>query len=235
MPPICVSRHRARHLLMILGLLTGVCVALPGDECQAQAIGRLYASKPPPGYSYVRVVPSNASSAVSRIQMNAQSIDVTENAAATAYRAVPGNEPLRLSVAGARVDGEISPRPDSYLTVAITKDGAEWRARSIDEGQGAADGLKARLRFFNLVPDCAAVLKIKDGPVVFANASFATMLSRSINPVSARLDGSCGENHGSLDLPELHAGDSYSVFLRADAGKIILSGQLDETEAYRER
>lgn len=235
MPPICVSRHRARPFLMIIGLLTGVCVALPGDACRAQAIGRLYASKPPPGYSYVRVVPSHASPAMPPIQVNAQPINVTESAAATAYRAVPGNEPLRLSVAGTRVSGEITLQPDSYFTVAITKDGGEWLARSIDEGQGAADGLKARLRFFNLVPDCAAVLKIKDGPVVFANASFASMLSRSINPVSARLDGSCGESHGSLDLPELHAGDSYSVFLRTDAGKIILSGQLDETEAYRER
>lgn len=235
MPPICVSRHRARHFLMIAGLLTGLCVALPSGACQAQAIGRLYASKPPPGYAYIRVVLSNASPAELPIQMNTRQINVTERDAATAYRAVPGNEPLRLSVAGTQVSGDIIPRPDSYATVAIAKDGMEWRARIIDEGQGTSDGLKARLRFFNLVSDCKAVLKITDGPVVFANASFASMLSRSINPVSARLDGSCGESHGSLDLPELHAGDSYSIFLRADAGKIILSGQLDETEAYRER
>lgn len=233
MPTTCVSRHRARHAPIIVGLLATLSVVLTGMTGQAQEIGRLYASKPPPGYAFVRVVQIFALPPMPPLQLNAEQIKLTDGA--TFYRAVPGSQPLRLTVAGRKVGGEIVPRPDSYLTVAIERVGEDWQSRVIDEGHGAADGLKAQLRFFNLVPDCAAVLKITDGAVVFSNASFASMLSRSINPVTARLNAVCGDREGSLTLPALRAGDSYSMFLRADDGKIILSGQLDETEAYRER
>jgi hypothetical protein len=36
-------------------------------------------------------------------------------------------------------------------------------------------------------------------------------------------------------LPQLRAGDYYSIFLRKDAERLRLTGQLDETEPYRER
>ena len=91
------------------------------------------------------------------------------------------------------------------------------------------------MRFFNLVPDCTAALRISDGPTIFENADFETVQSRTINPVTAKLESSCGGSSAALVLPQLRAGDYYSIFLRRDPDGLSVTGQLDETEPYRER
>ncbi|MFX8762524.1 hypothetical protein ABTM82_19095, partial [Acinetobacter baumannii] len=91
--------------------------------------------KPPPGYAFVRIVQIFALPPMPPLQLNAEQIKLTDGA--TFYRAVPGSQPLRLTVAGRRVSGEIVPRPDSYFTVAIERVGEEWQAHVIDEGHGA--------------------------------------------------------------------------------------------------
>lgn len=118
----------------------------------------------------------------------------------------------------------------------VAREGANWTSRAIDEGQGSnASDLKAQLRFFNLMPGCEATLRIAEGPTVFDAVAFTAVKSRAINPVEAQLEVTCGGSNASLKLPQLRAGDHYSLFLTQTGGKGVLSGQFDETEPYRER
>jgi alginate O-acetyltransferase complex protein AlgF len=118
----------------------------------------------------------------------------------------------------------------------VTREGTNWKTHAIDEGQGGnASDLKAQLRFFNLMPGCEAMLRIAEGPTVFDAVAFTTVKSRAINPVEAQLEASCGGSNVSLKLPQLRAGDHYSLFLTQAGGKSALTGQSDETEPYRDR
>jgi hypothetical protein len=53
--------------------------------------------------------------------------------------------------------------------------------------------------------------------------------------VEAQLEAACGGSSASLKLPQLRAGDHYSLFLTQTGGRSALSGQFDETEPYRDR
>ncbi|WP_082528897.1 MULTISPECIES: alginate O-acetyltransferase AlgF [unclassified Bradyrhizobium] len=203
-------------------------------QSQGQEIGRLYATRPPPGYAFIRIATVSEGNSP-RIQVNSADLAINEATGASSYRAVPGNQPLHLAANGSPISKDVVPAPETFLTLVVSKANPAWTVQSIDEGQNSDDGLKAKLRFFNLVPGCAAILKIADGPTIFEQSPFASVRSRAINPVSARLEGSCGEGSASLTLPQLRAGDHYSVFLRKESQRLRLTGGLDETEPHRER
>lgn len=226
------SPSRSRFCLLA-ALLTSLSIAM-APQSRGQEIGRLYATRPPPGYAFIRIATLSGGD-VPRVKVNSTELPINEATGASAYRAVPGNQPLNLSVNGSAISKDVVPGAETYLTLVISKTDTAWTVQSIDEGQGSGDGLKAKLRFLNLVPGCAATLKIADGPTIFQQSSFASVQSRTINPVAAKLEGSCGETSAPLTLPQLRAGDSYSLFLRKDSERLRLIGQLDETEPYRER
>ena len=160
------------------------------DPGAAQEIGRLYDTRPPPGYAFIRMVAGGDLKVGVKLRVDSAELPVDENDVASRYR---------------------------------------------DEGQGSANDLKAQLRFFNLIPGCEASLKVADGPSVFDAATFGSVKSRAINPVQARLEASCNGRSAPSRLPQLRAGDHYSLFFREVAGKPTLTGQFDETEPYRDR
>lgn len=234
MAPSSLSRGRlCRRLLSVAALLMPLSI-VAAPRSQGQEIGRLYATRPPPGYAFIRIATLSEGDPP-RIQVNSAELQIKEAARASSYRAVPGNQSLKLSVNGSTISQDIVPGAEAYLTLVISKTNSDWTVQSIDESQSSSDGLKARLRFFNLVPGCTATLKIADGPTIFQQTPFASVQSRTINPVTAKLEGSCNEANASLTLPQLRAGDYYSIFLRKDSERLRLTGQLDETEPYRER
>lgn len=235
MTVLSLHSRRNGHIrtLKLAPVLIALCVG--SFQGHAQEIGRLYATRPPPGYAFVRVVTATDWKSGPRIQLDSTDLQIGDNGSASPYRAVPGNQPVRLSVDGRPTSGSVVPRAETYLTLAIAKAGSAWTVQAIDEGANSGDGLKAKLRFFNLVPDCTAALRISDGPTIFENADFETVQSRTINPVTAKLESSCGGSSAALVLPQLRAGDYYSIFLRRDPDGLSVTGQLDETEPYRER
>jgi len=235
MAPIPDFSGCRRDLPARLGALVLALSWVAASQGHAQEIGRLYAAKPPPGYAFVRVI-AMVEGDLPRVQIDARDLPISERATASSYRAVPGGRALNLTVDGSTISGPISPRPDAYLTLAVAKTGSAWTIHAIDEGQNSGDGLKAKLRFFNLASGCTATLKISDGPTIFDQAPFESVQSRTINPVTAKLEGSCGEGGAAqMTLPQLRAGDYYSIFLRKGADRLSLTGQQDETETFRER
>lgn len=230
------SSFRSRfclRLLSLAALLLSLAIVMT-PRSQGQEIGRLYATRPPPGYAFIRVA-TLSNEAPPQVQVNSADLQINEATGASSYRAVPGNQPLNLAINGSTISKDVVLGADTYLTLVISTTNSSWSVQSIDEGQSSSDGLKAKLRFFNLVPGCTATLKIADGPAIFQQTPFASVQSRTVNPVTAKLEGSCGEANASLTLPQLRAGDYYSIFLRTDSERLHLSGQLDKTEPYRER
>jgi len=201
----------------------------------AQEIGKLYETRPPAGYAFVRVVAGSDVKASAKLRIDAFEAPVGENDVASRYRAVRADKPLKLSIDGATIGEGITPLPDKFYTLVVTRNGAGWSGLAIDEGQGSTNDLKVQLRFFNLIPGCDASLKVAEGPSVFDAATFGSVKSRAINPVQAQLEASCDGRSSPSKLPELRAGDHYSLFLREVAGKPTLTGQFDETEPYRDR
>jgi alginate O-acetyltransferase complex protein AlgF len=205
-------------------------------QAAAQDIGRLYAARPPAGYAFLRVAKASGSKATENVQIDFSEALIDDAAVASRYRAVRADKPVRISVGGSEIDEKIIPLADQFSTIVIRHDGSSWKSYLIEEGQSNVNDLKAQLRFFNLAPGCEATLKIVDGSLVFDATATQNVRSRAINPVKTRLESFCKNRNATFTLPELQAGDHFSLFLRErDGGALSLSGQFDETEPYRER
>lgn len=213
--------------------LAAYCLAMaPGAT---QEIGKLYDTRPPPGFAFIRLAAAVELKADAKLRVDAAELSVGENGVASRYSAVRADKPVNLSIDGAKIGEGITPLPDKFYTLVVTRNGAGWSGLAIDEGEGSTNDLKVQLRFFNLIPGCEASLKVAEGPSVFDAATFGSVKSRAINPVQAQLEASCDGRSSPSKLPQLRAGDHYSLFFREVAGKLTLTGQFDETEPYRDR
>jgi hypothetical protein len=164
--------------------------------------------------------------------------------AVTRFSVVTSGTPLRVAVDGQAVmdikDGggktpvvQAATGSDgtaaSAITVALERDARGWRATRVAGSHERIDGLKATLHAFNFVEGCAAKIAVDDnGPVVFPQVESGVQRDRAINPVTAKLVGSCGAaSSQALTLPPLAAGDSYSLFLSGDRAMPVLTGTRD--------
>jgi alginate O-acetyltransferase complex protein AlgF len=211
---------------------------LAGTHGAAQAaaaddMAQLYAL-PPDGSVYVRVV--NPSAAPVKVQLGAGTKPETIGATGrigTDYRAMPGGA-LTLAIDGkpAAVAGTLP--HGGFVTLIAGRAGANVQI-VVDESP-AADGMKAELSAYNLVPSCAAAIRVAGGATVFGSLASGTRAARAINPVSASLDGACGTHVSAPQaLPALKAGDRYSLFLVGTAEQPALVGMLNRTEPWHAR
>lgn len=114
--------------------------------------------------------------------------------------------------------------PGVFQTVLLERSEGGLAARVVID-QAELSQNKARLAFYNAVPDCAgANLQLEpDGQAIFSNVGPNLMRGRSVNPASnARVIASCGSAQTvALDLGSLDAGGQYSVWLMAPEGAPI--------------
>jgi alginate O-acetyltransferase complex protein AlgF len=208
---------------------------LHGSESSAQAIAHLYAARPPAGSAFIRLVNSSSSSLNIRIGSGAPKEELSsETQIATIYRIVPGNQPLMIEVNGRVAKNTISPPADKFATLIVKVVKNQFELKMIVEDTSPIDGLRAELRFYNVIDGCRGGLNVVDGPQIFEPAPADSSRHRSINPVEAILYGECERTRSSLwKLPSLKSGDHFSIFLIGDPANPKLVGQLDETEPYR--
>lgn len=83
--------HHRQRLCSFAALLATLTIVVAASS-RAQDIGRLYATKPPPGCAFIRVVTTSDSDAP-KVQVNSQDLRMGEAIGASSYRAVPGNRP----------------------------------------------------------------------------------------------------------------------------------------------
>jgi len=200
----------------------------------ADDMARLYAL-PPAGSVYVRVV--NPSATPVAVQLGAGAKPETIGAKGrigTDYRAMPGGK-LTLAIDGKAATAAGALPQGGFVTLIVGQAGAG--VQTIVDENTAADGMKAELSAYNLVPSCAATIRVAGGgPAVFADIAYGSRAARAINPVAASLAGACGEHVSAPQaLPALKAGDHYSLFLIGTAQQPALVGTLNRTEPWRAR
>jgi alginate O-acetyltransferase complex protein AlgF len=202
----------------------------------ADDIARLYAL-PPAGSISLRVVNPSANAASVQWGNGAAVTLASTGTIASEYRAFPAGQTPALRIDGQTVDIDwpaLGTHAGGFVTLVLTGSGAKPAVAPLADSAATLDGLKAELIFYNLAAGCTARVLIENGPDVFAGAVPLSRSTRAINPVSANLEGECGDvRSGPLPLPELGPGDRYSLFLVGSAGQPRLAGALNRTEPYR--
>ena len=221
-----------------------LAAAVPVVACAAaQDVASLYGPQPPANALMLRVV--NLASQPVRVALpGSERAATVAPGAVTRFSVVAPGTPLRVVIDGQAVmdvnnDGgkpsaaQAATAGDSStasaITVALERDARGWHAIRVAGSQERIDGLKATLHAFNFVKDCAARIVVDgNGPVVFPHLESGVQRDRAINPVTAKLVGSCGAaSSQALMLPPLAAGDSYSLFLSGDRATPVLMGTRD--------
>ena len=206
-------------------LLLGTCLA--GPSMAEGVLAQLYAPRPAPGSAFVRVVNPTPDTLKVKISTGTEQA-IGPAQLASSYAIVKGDEPFTVTING-KSAGQMTVKKDSFNTL-VQQDG---KFQVLDDSAGSDDAMKAELRFYNLASDCAkGSLSVADGgPQLFADVAPNSSSTRAINPVSASLTAGCGSAATEkLALPQLRAGDHYSLFLTGSAAKPVLKGLLSSTE-----
>lgn len=201
----------------------------------ATDMGRLYAL-PPEGSIYVRVVNPSAVAAQVRIGDDPVQILSATGQLASDYHVQAGGAAYRVQVDGKPLKlGEHAPT-SGFITLVLPTD-RRGAVHAIVDSAADNDGLKAELSFYNLDAGCSAALGLAGGTgTVFSSVAPMQRGVRAINPVQADLTARCGmAESGRAKLPELKAGDRYSLFLLSGKSAPILKGVVARTAAYKAR
>lgn len=205
---------------LLLAALLGLGLA-GATTAPARAQGQVYDPVPPRGSAYLRLVNALPGEVSARPDfLPPQRLGTAPAQRVMAFTVVENvaNRQLRLEFQEGTRRGQASLRvePGSFVTVLLhaTADGALAATPVVD----AADfnRARARLAFYNALPDCAAAtLAIHPGgPAIFEGVPALATRARSVNPVTAQIRGSCGERASApFALEGLEAGGMYSVWL----------------------
>lgn len=192
-----------------LGSLLGLLLLVPG---LSQAAGGLYASPPPPGSAFVRVL--NLEGAAVEVQLSGKSkAQKVGGGALGGYLYVAPGSP-KLTVAGASLD--LGLKADSATTVIY--DGKTLKpiadAYSIDPG-------KAMVAFYNLTEKPLALKTLDGKHAIVDNVPQNQMGSRLVNEIKIGFAAYSGEqNVAKFQEQFLKKGGSYSYVAIAQGGQI---------------
>lgn len=214
-------------------VVSGWCVSM-GIAHAEGVLAQLYAAKPPAGTSFVRVVNPQGSALRVKIASGPEQTLLGDKIAST-YAIVKGGTQFTIQVDG-KVAASMQLAPGTFTTLIPQSQGKSIRFVPVDDSGGNQDALKAELRFYNLASACpAGTLQVAPtGPQLFANVQAQAVASRSINPVSAQVQTSCGGAISApLALPSLQPADHYSLFLTGSDSAPVLRGQVSATDPYR--
>lgn len=213
-------------------VVVAICGSLASAVESSAQVQMLYATKIPAGSSFVRVADGGASPVSVAIGPAVAVSLAPTGPVATSYRLVTGGTQLTITVDG-KVHALDVPA-NRYLTYIYRPGSASAQFTAITDDPGEDNGLRAELRFYNLVPKCDGALSIENGPAVFEGVATDQSRSRSINPVAATLVPKCGSTAGpALKLPLLKAQERYSIFLVGHFDKPSALGNSDVTENNR--
>lgn len=226
-----------KHIASLRGVAVAVLGGWVGLTSLAQAEGvlaQLYAARPPAGTAFVRIVNPATSALRVKIAAGAEQTLSGDKIAST-YAIVKGDTPFSIHING-KAAASMQMKPDTFTTLVPQMDGKAVRWVEIDDSGNNQDALKAELRFYNLGNGCAAgsLQVAPTGPQLFGNVQPQGVASRSINPVKAQVQTSCGSaSSAPLTLPSLQPGDHYSLFLTGTGSAPVLRGQVSATDPYK--
>lgn len=135
------------------------------------------------------------------------------------YRVKAGTKlTATLREGGHQITVDVTGKPWEYITVAALPDGtAGIKAAQVKETPEDFNAMRASLALFNLDPGCKAA-EMRGGAKnvsVFDDIQPFAVKRRLINPVKLSANVACGGTETSVDIPQMQAGERYSVFLFA--------------------
>ena len=206
----------------------------------AAAQGQVYDPLPPPGSAYVRFVNASGDAVTVRPDFLPNQLLGTGAAERVTPYAVVQNvqgKTLALQVQANARSGQVSftAEPGSFNTMLVqaARDASLQAVQIVDKTD--FNQSRARLSFYNAMPDCAATLAIApDGPVVFQDVAPGTAKARSVNPVAVAVDAGCARGgRAPLDLAGLEAGGMYSIWLMPGSGGATMLLTRDTTAKWK--
>lgn len=187
----------------------------------AFAQGQVYEPAPPRGSAFVRF--ANTLPAAVQLRpdfLPAFGLGTQPAQRIGAYTVVENvaNRTLRVEIAeGARRgQGSFRASPDSFVTVLVHRgpDGNPAIATVVEETD--FNRARARLAFYNALPDCpaGALQLLPGGQAVLAEVPTLAGRARSVNPVTAEVRAACGARvSAAFTLQGLEPGGMYSVWM----------------------
>ncbi|MBX9753057.1 MAG: alginate O-acetyltransferase AlgF [Roseococcus sp.] len=211
-----------------------------GAPSAAWSQAQVYDPVPPRGSAYLRLVNVLPGEVTARPDfLPQQRLGTAPAQRVMAFTAIENvaNRQLRVEFQEGARRGQASFRiePGSFVTVLLhaRADGTLAATPVVDSAD--FNRARARLAFYNAMPDCAAAaLSIHpSGPAVFEGVPSLATRSRSVNPVSAEIRGQCGERASApFALEGLEAGGMYSIWLISAAQPVAFLTR-DTTAIWR--
>ncbi|QGM45463.1 ABC transporter permease [Methylocystis heyeri] len=222
--PAKIFRIHAKPVRRFGGWRVLVMLALSATTASAQM--SLY-ERLPAGFAFVRFASALPGDVIVKPESITEPMTLTTEGAGriSAYYGVEDVVDRTFFVElGGKARTSFALTPGVFQTVLLERSGGGLAARVVID-QAELSQNKARLAFYNAVPDCAgANLQIEpDGQAIFLNVGPNLMRGRSVNPApNARVIASCGSAQMvALNLGPLDAGGQYSVWLMAPEGAPI--------------
>lgn len=228
-----VRRSLAANALAVLLAL--------GTASGARAQGQVYDPVPPRGSAYLRIVNGVEGELNARPDfLPAQRLAATPEQRAMAFTVVQNvaNRQLRVEFQEGQRRGQAALRiePGSFVTLLVHRAADGGLAATAIVDQPDFNRARARLAFYNGMPDCpAASLALHpSGPAVFEGVPALSTRARSVNPVSAEVRASCGDRTAApVSLQGMEAGGMYSFWLIPGASAPTAFLSRDTTAVFR--
>ncbi|WP_323016317.1 alginate O-acetyltransferase AlgF [Castellaniella sp.] len=214
--------------------LAAACIALVLPAASPAApvddMAQLYAL-PPAGSVYARVINATGNNLNAALaEYKAVELTASGDTLASGYYSIDGTAPYTVQINGKTVSADPLASGAGFVSLLLLNGSAGLYIQPVEDKAVAADGLKAELAVYNLVPACsAASIALNGGQQVFSDVVFGGRKARAINPIKAGLIGGCAESHSPVfDLPELKGGDHFSLFLLGNPTSPVLTGALNK-------
>lgn len=228
----------ARRALLAAGLGLAAGAAMSGlTATPALAQIALYEGRLPDGFAYVRFVNTTATALdLAPDFTDPIKLGATGASRISPYHVVEAVAGKTLTVASGGGKASFQLKPGQFHTFLITQPGP-LLAGTLTVDTTQYNQLRAKLSFYNAVPDCAQATLLLDpsGQSVFKSVAALSMQTRSINPVDeAKVHATCGATAvAPLDLGELSAGGLYTVWLMNEGGKTVTFLAMDSIAPYQ--
>ena len=204
----------------LAGLL--LMVASLAGSTLVYAENQLYETGPSEDSSYVRFVNATENKLTITSSKKSAKLELKplQNGFATKFFAVKSGTELSATVQGkaGTITVKVVGKAWEYITIAIVPDGpARLKTVLVNETPTDFNAMRSSLALLNLDPTCSSPV-MRGGPQHFSILEEVKPYSvqrRLINPVKLTVAVSCAKNSEgvSVDLPQLQAGERYSVFL----------------------
>lgn len=229
------------RLLRALGAAFFAWTVSTTASTTASAQGEVYDPLPPRGSAYVRLVNVLPGEVMARPNfLPEQRLGTAPTQRVMAFTTVENvaTRQLRLEFQEGSRRGQATLRvePGSFVTVLLHAgaNGALTATPVVDLAD--FNRARARLAFYNAMPDCAAaaLMITPAGPAIFEGVASLTTRARSVNPVAAEIRGQCGDRASApFALEGMEAGGMYSVWLMSGAAGPTAFLTRDVTAVYR--